>query len=243
MPYPVKIEVCAESVMSALTAQRCGACRIEFCDNMAEGGTTPSYGQILALRKRLDIKLYPIIRPRGGDFCYSDEEFETMLSDVRLCGEAGCDGVVIGILRPDGEVDTERCAELVAAAREYNMGVTFHRAFDAAADLPRALEEIISLGCERVLTSGGMATALEGAGVIRALAEQAGERITVMPGSGITPENAAEIIGCTGCREIHGTFRSRYDSPSPRPDWADYGVWHTDPEKLGKVVKLTINQF
>ena len=154
-----RVEVCAETVESALTAERGGAYRVEFCDNLAEGGTTPSPGQIVEARKRLSIKLYPIIRPRGGDFLYTNIEFEIMRRDVEFCGRAGCDGVVIGMLRADGSVDMERCRELVAIARGFGMGVTFHRAFDVAADRQQALEDIISLGCERVLTSGGAATA------------------------------------------------------------------------------------
>jgi copper homeostasis protein len=203
---------------------------------MAEGGTTPSAGQIAQAREMLEIKLYPIIRPRGGDFCYSAEEFAVMLRDVEFCGHAGCDGVVIGILKPDATVDMERCAELVAVARGFGMGVTFHRAFDVSCDLKRALEDVIALGCERVLTSGGAATALEGAEVIRELVQQAAGRITIMAGSGVTPENAPQIISRTGVTEIHGTFRSRHDSPMPRPEWADYAVWHADGEKIKRVV-------
>ncbi len=230
------VEVCAESIGSALTAQEAGAFRIEFCDNMAEGGTTPSAGQILQAREMLDIKLYPIIRPRGGDFCYSDEEFAVMLRDVEFCGKAGCDGVVVGMLGRDGEVDTERCGELVSLAHSFGMGVTFHRAFDVSCDLGRALEDIIALGCERVLTSGGAATALEGVEVIHELVSQAAGRITIMAGSGVTPENAAQIVERTGVGEIHGTFRSRYDSPVARPSWADFGVWHADAEKIKTVI-------
>lgn len=235
------VEVCAESIGSAITAQEAGAFRIEFCDNMAEGGTTPSAGQILQAREMTDIKLYPIIRPRGGDFCYTDEEFGVMMRDVEFCGQAGCDGVVIGMLRRDGTVDMERCAELVAAARRFGMGVTFHRAFDVSCDLVRALEDIITLGCERVLTSGGAATALEGVEIIRELVRQAAGRITIMAGAGVTPENAAEIVSRTGVGEIHGTFRARYDSHVARPEWAEYSVWHADAEKIKKVADLIID--
>ncbi len=232
------VEVCAESVGSAVTAQRAGAYRIEFCDNMAEGGTTPSIGQIIEARERVGIKLYPIIRPRGGDFCYDEAEFEVMRRDVEMCGRAGCDGVVIGMLRRDGTVDVERCAQLVALARDFEMGVTFHRAFDVSADLRQALEEVIALGCERVLTSGGAATAQKGAGVLRKLVQQAAGRITIMAGSGITPENAAAIVAHTGVTEIHGTFRSRHSSPVSHPDWADFDVWNADEAKIRAVVDL-----
>ncbi len=238
-----KVEVCAETLESALTAERAGAYRVEFCDNMAEGGTTPSAGQILEARKQLSIKLYPIIRPRGGDFLYTDIEFEIMRRDVELCGTAGCDGVVIGMLRADGSVDMERCGELVAIARGFGMGVTFHRAFDVAADRRQALEEVIALGCERVLTSGGAVTAAEGIPELAALVKQAAGRIVVMPGSGVTPDNARLILEGTGCTEIHGTFRSRCGSlmAAPKPAWAEYDVWHADEEKVRAVVSLAEN--
>ncbi len=226
------IEVCAESVESAVVAERGGAFRIEFCDNMAEGGTTPSAGQILEARSRVNIKLYPIIRPRGGDFVYSDAEFGVMRRDVEFCGRAGCDGVVIGILTEQGEVDRVRCAELVGIAREFGMGVTFHRALDVAADLGRALEDVIALGCERVLTSGGAETALDGVAGIAELVRQAGGRISIMAGSGVTPENAAQIIEKTGVKELHGTFRSRIESSAPHPAWTDFSRWGADEDKI-----------
>ena len=234
-----RVEVCAETVESALTAERGGAYRVEFCDNLAEGGTTPSAGQIVEARKHLNIKLYPIIRPRGGDFLYTDLEFEIMRRDVEFCGEAGCDGVVIGMLRADGSVDMERCRELVAIAHRFGMGVTFHRAFDVAADRRQALEDIIALGCERVLTSGGAATAIEGSEELAELMKQAAGRIVIMPGSGVTPENAHRILEKTGCTEIHGTFRSRCGSlmTAPKPAWAEYEVWHADIEKVKAVVQ------
>ncbi len=232
------VEVCAESVLSAVRADRAGAFRVEFCDNMAEGGTTPSAGAILQARDMVSLKLYPIIRPRGGDFCYDASEFSVMLRDVEFCGRAGCDGVVIGILRPDGTVDMERCSELVSLAKGFGMGVTFHRAFDVSCDLRRSLEDVIGLGCERVLTSGGAATALEGAEEIRELAMQSAGRISIMAGSGVTPGNAAEIVRLTGVKELHGTFRSRYESTVPHPSWADYGVWHADEDKIKKIVEL-----
>lgn len=235
----MKVEVCAESVESAITAAEAGAFRIEFCDNMAEGGTTPSAGQIAEARERLKtLKIYPIIRPRGSDFCYSDAEMGVMRRDVELCGQLGCDGVVIGILREDGTVDTARCAELIAIARKYNMGITFHRAFDVSASLERSLEDIIALGCERVLTSGGAATALEGVSTLKKLVEQAAERITIMAGSGVTPENAGEIIAKTGVMEIHGTFRSRLKSPLKHPQWADYERFAADFDTISKVVAM-----
>lgn len=235
----IKIEVCAESVESALTAQRHGAARIEFCDNMAEGGTTPSAGNIRTLRSMLSIELFPIVRPRGGDFVYTGAELEAMRTDVAFCGETGCDGVVVGILDPDGRVDAGRCGELARIAKSFGMGIAFHRAFDISRNLAESLETIIDLGFDRVLTSGGRATAEEGIDIIKGLNEQAAGRITVMPGSGVTPENAAKILTATGCREIHGTFRSYRENRSAHPAWADFGRWTTDPEKVSKVVAAT----
>lgn len=233
----VKVEVCAESVESALAAAACGAARIEFCDNMADGGTTPSAGSIRTLREKISIGLFPIIRPRGGDFVYTATEFEAMRSDIRFCGETGCDGVVIGMLKSDGTVDTERCGELVGLAKNSGMEVTFHRAFDVSRDLTEALEQVISIGCDRILTSGGAETAFEGIDMIKELTARAGRRIIIMPGSGVTPENAAAILKAAGCGEIHGTFRSYYENKPLKPGWADFGRWMTDPEKVRRVIR------
>ena len=206
----INLEICADSVESAMIAQAAGAYRIEFCDNLVEGGTTHSLANLISAREHLQIKLYPIIRPRGGNFLYSDIEFNIMKEDIRKCGEIGCDGVVIGMLNADGTIDKERSRELVNVAKEYSMGVTFHRAFDRCNDLPKGLEDIIDIGCERVLTSGGKNSALEGIETIRQLVIQAGERIIIMPGGGVSPENIAELVGKTGAREYHGTFKSRF---------------------------------
>ncbi|TCD01746.1 copper homeostasis protein CutC [Pedobacter psychroterrae] len=202
----VNMEVCANSLASALAAQEGGAVRVELCDNLPEGGTTPSYAQIALARRLLSIKLYPIIRPRGGDFLYTDLEFELMKEDIRICKALNSDGIVIGILNADGSVDMKRCAELVELARP--MQVTFHRAFDMSSDLFIALEDIISLGCERILTSGGEASAITGATVLAKLIEQANERIIIMPGAGITNANIAELIKITGAIEFHASARS-----------------------------------
>jgi len=237
------LEVCVDSVCNALTAQSAGAHRIEFCANLSEGGTTPSPAQIEIARKRLQIKLYVIIRPRGGDFLYNDTEFEIIKSDIHFCGKTGCDGVVIGMLHPDGTVDKERTGELVRIAHHYAMGVTFHRAFDRCVDLFQAMETIIEIGCKRILTSGGYDTAVEGVEVIRSLIEKAGEQIIIMPGSGITPENIAGLIQKTGAKELHGTFRSRFPSPMKyrnkklNRQEEKYELLLTDAEKIKRVIK------
>jgi len=232
------IEVCVDSLASAIIAQAAGAHRVEFCTNLPEGGTTPSSGQIEWARKFVSIQLYVLIRPRGGDFLYDDTEFEIMRSDIRFCGEKGCDGVVIGMLSSDGSVDEERVRELIRIARRYSMGVTFHRAFDRSKDLFQAMETIIDLGCERILTSGGCDTAIEGTEILGQLIEKAGNRISIMPGSGITPENAGDLIQKTGLTELHGTFRSYYPSPMQYQNTRlnhpkeEYGLWLTDKEKI-----------
>ena len=237
------LEICVDSACNALIAQSAGAQRVEYCANLSEGGTTPSPAQIEMARKQLAIQMYVIIRPRGGDFLYNDTEFEIMKSDVHFCGKTGCDGVVIGILNADGTVDKERNGELVRIAHSYNMGVTFHRAFDRCADLFQTMETIIELGCERILTSGGYDTAIEGAEVIRTLIEKAGKRIVIMPGSGITPENIAGLIQKTGANELHGTFRSRFPSSMyyrneklSNPG-EEYELLLTDAEKIKQAIK------
>jgi len=205
-----KLEVIGFNIESCIVAQAAGAHRIELCDNPGEGGTTPSYGFIKAARQILQIELYPIIRPRGGDFFYSDAEFEIMKTDVKVCKDLGCDGVVIGILNTDGTVDKKRCEELVGLA--YPLGVTFHRAFDRAKDAAQALEDVIEIGCERILTSGLVPAASDGAETLAALIKQADERIIIMPGSGVRADNIVELAKRTGAVEFHTSARINIDS-------------------------------
>jgi copper homeostasis protein len=200
-----KLEIIGFNIEGCILAQSAGANRIELCDNPEEGGTTPSYGFIKAAREKLKIDLFPIIRPRGGDFFYSDEEFEIMKTDVKLCKQLGCDGVSIGILNADGTVDKKRNAVLVELA--YPLGITFHRAFDRAVDPLQAMEDIIDIGCERILTSGQKPTAPDGADLIVQLIKQADERIIIMPGSGVRSGNIAELAKKTGAREFHTSAR------------------------------------
>lgn len=195
-----------------MAAQQGGAYRVELCENLHEGGTTPSYGDILIARKNLDIKLYVLIRPRGGDFLYTDLEYEIMRADVKHCLAAGCDGIVIGILNADGTIDKHRCAELVRLARNSGAGVTFHRAFDLCSDQFKAMDDIIDLGCERILTSGGKTTAIEGSHRIADLVAKADCRITIMPGSGINENNIADLVHFTGVTEVHSSARKRIQS-------------------------------
>jgi copper homeostasis protein len=212
MQNSVTLEVCANSMTSAIAAQQGGAVRIELCENLNEAGTTPSYGQILLTRKLLEIKVYTLIRPRGGDFLYSDYEFEIMLADINNCINAGCDGVVIGMLKKDGSIDKERSGVLADLALKHGLGVTFHRAFDICADYYQALEDIIDIGCERILTSGGKTTAMEGAGTIAHLVEKAAGRISIMAGSGVNENNAGDLVRFTGITEIHTSAKMRNQS-------------------------------
>ncbi len=199
------LEIVAYSHASALAAAAGGADRIELCENTAEGGTTPSLGTLEAVRKMPGIKLHVMIRPRGGDFLYTDAEFDIMLRDIELARQAGADGIVIGILRPDATVDVERCRRLVDAARGLN--VTFHRAFDWVADPLRALEDVIATGCNRILTSGQAPNALAGAPRIAELVQASRGRITLLVGGGVNERNVAEILRLTGATEVHGSLR------------------------------------
>lgn len=200
-----KLELIAFNIQSCIDAQNAGAHRIELCANPAEGGTTPSYGLIKAARNILKIDLYPIIRPRGGDFLYTDEEFDIMKSDINVCKVFGCNGVVIGMLNADGTIDKKRCKELVEYAKP--MKVTFHRAFDRANNLQQALEDVIETGCERILTSGGVPDAMNGAETIAALVKQANDRIIIMPGSGVRSGNIKILAEKTGAVEFHSSAR------------------------------------
>lgn len=204
----MELEVIAFDLASCAVAQHAGADRIELCANPHEGGTTPPVGVIAGARRATagGIQLFPIIRPRGGDFLYSDAEFAAMAADVEVCRAAGCDGVVIGMLTGDGAVDTVRCAELVRRAG--SMQVTFHRAFDRVRDPLAALEQVIDLGCTRILTSGLRPTAEEGRDMLRALVEAAAGRITIMAGSGVRSDNVVALAAYTGATAFHASART-----------------------------------
>lgn len=201
-----KLEICANSVASCVEAQEGGAYRVELCAGIPEGGTTPSYGEMVVARELLDIKLYVIIRPRGGDFLYSEAEHKAMLKDIEVAKNIGVDGVVIGCLTAEGDVDMIRNRELIEAAS--GMGVTFHRAFDKCRNPKEALEQIIELGCERILTSGQKPKAEDGVSLIKDIVKQAGDRIIIMPGSGVNEDNIAYIATETGAKEFHISART-----------------------------------
>jgi copper homeostasis protein len=217
-----QLEIAANSVASALAAQEGGADRVELCSALELGGLTPSHATLALVRERVSIPIYVLIRPRAGDFLYSDLEFETMRRDIQACKVLRCDGVVIGVLDAQGDVDVTRCRSLIDAAD--GIDVTFHRAFDLARDSERALEDIIALGCERVLTSGARASAREGAELIRKLVAQVGERIAIMPGGGIDSDNIAALRAATGAREFHASAKRALPSAMQFSAFAGSGM-------------------
>lgn len=195
------VEAAVETLDSALAAERAGADRIELCDNLSVGGTTPGAELIATVAERTRLPVFVLIRPRAGDFVYSDDEFDQMIRDTELARRLGIAGIVTGALTPDGRVDVERTRTLVTAAA--GLPVTFHRAIDSAVSLPGALEEAIEAGASRLLTSGGAAMAADGVDLIAALVGQARERITIIAGGGIRAPNVRDVIARTGVREVH----------------------------------------
>ncbi|XP_060245929.1 copper homeostasis protein cutC homolog isoform X6 [Meriones unguiculatus] len=209
------MEVCVDSVESAVNAERGGAGRIELCSGLLEGGTTPSMGILQVVKQSVQIPVFVMIRPRGGDFLYSDREVEVMKADIRLAKLYGADGLVLGALTEDGNIDKDLCTSLVALCRP--LPVTFHRvllilAFDMVHDPMAALETLLTLGFERVLTSGCDSSALEGLPLIKQLIDEAKGRIVVMPGGGITDKNLQRILEGSGATEFHCSARSSRDS-------------------------------
>ena len=244
MSYP-ELEICVYSVEAAVSAQKAGANRVELCSGFAEGGLTPSAGTIRMVRKLLDIECYVMIRPRGGDFCYSDTEFEQMRRDIEYAKSCGVNGIVLGALQPNGHVNITRTRELVQYAAPLH--ATFHRAFDLATDPFRALDDIIVCGCRRILTSGQKATAVEGINTIKQLVQHAAGRIDIMAGSGINPENARQLIDA-GVQALHFSakklkpsrmvFRNT-DVPIMQADaMSDYDIIAVDDEKIRKMVGM-----
>jgi copper homeostasis protein len=204
------IEIATSNYTSTAAAVAGGASRIELCAALSEGGLTPSFAYLSKCRKDFSIPLFPIIRPRGGDFLYTDEEFELIKQDVIFCREINFEGIVTGFLLQDGSIDKERILTIVELA--YPMEVTFHRAFDRCRDPFEALEDIIGAGCKRILTSGQKPTAPEGAALIKQLVTVAGNRIIIMPGSGVRKDNIAALASQTGAKEFHSSLRSTAQS-------------------------------
>ena len=233
------LEIIGFNLESCRIAQASGANRIELCSNQGDGGTTPNYGYIKAARKLLQIELYCMIRPRGGDFFYSDEELEVMMDDVRMAKQLGCDGVVIGMLNKDGSVAKEQCKQLVELA--YPLGVTFQRAFDRVKEPFAALEDVIDTGCERILTSGLVPSCHDGSKLIGELNKKANSRIIIMPGSGLRSSNVIDVARITGATEFHTSARiftntqMNFVNPAMEEDLKEVMV---GGEEVAKIVQL-----
>jgi copper homeostasis protein len=204
------IEIATTDFGTTKNAVEGGADRIELCAALSEGGTTPGYGMIKKCREKFEIALFPVIRPRAGDFLYTDEEFEVMMEDVLLCKELGCDGIVSGLLNKDGSIDVKRTARIIETA--YPLEVTFHRAFDRCLDAFEALEILINIGCQRILTSGQKTSAPKGEALIAQLVNAAADRIIIMPGSGVRKDNIKLLAQVTGATEFHSSLRRKQKS-------------------------------
>lgn len=242
----IKIEIVVYNIESALRAQEGGADRIELCDNPGEGGTTPSYGIIESVRQNVSMDVFVMIRPRGGDFHYSNYEFHSMKRDISQCQKLSVDGVVFGILTPEGTIDKKRCKELIEKARP--LKVTCHRAFDMTRDPFEALEDCIEVGFDRILTSGQQTHALPGATLIGELIKQANGRIAIMPGSGVNENTVTEIIQKSGAKEIHfsaTTFREsamQYKNLTiaamGSEEGSEFKLRSVDPQRVRKMRQL-----
>lgn len=233
------LEVCIESAESAMNAEAGGANRVELCDNLMEGGTTPSFGAVELTLRNVSIDVMMMIRPRGGDFLYTELEYEIMLRDIEVAKELGVTGVVFGLLTPDGHIDKPRTAKLIEAARP--LSVTIHRAFDMTVDPFQALEDLIELGADRILTSGQEPSTDQGINLIADLVQRAGDRIIILPGCGIDESNIAELVSKTGVKECHVTGKHQIPSlmayTNPRvfmgvPGAPEYEKTVVDPERI-----------
>ena len=240
----ILVEACVDSVPSSCAAERGGAGRLELCDALFDGGTTPSAGMIAACKEAVSIPVFVMIRPRGGGFVYSDAERDVMRRDIAVARELGADGVVIGGLRPDGSVDLALVRLLVDAAS--NLPVTFHRAFDLTPDLADSLDSLADVGVERILTAGGAPTAAEGAPILAELVRRAGSRLVVMAGGGVREENVRGLVSASGVREVHvrltrltrgGAAPARRDLRVRKPLPDDESAWEeTDEDRVRNFV-------
>lgn len=215
----MQVEVCAGSIESALRAHAAGAVRVELCQDLNEGGTTPSMGAIEYCVHQLKLRTHVLVRPRPGNFVYSEAEMTVLLRDIELCGLEGADAVVVGFLTPGGDIDVEKTRRAVEAAGR--MEVTFHRAFDECRDWRKGMQDIIDCGCDRILTSGRAATAFEGRKTLAEMVRLADDHITILAGCGVTPDNVTRIIRETGVQEVHGSCKHTVN-----------GITETDPEQV-----------
>lgn len=239
------LEICTSTYAAALAASRAGADRIELCSALAEGGLTPSVGMMREVIKLPHIRIHILIRPRGGDFLYSPEEICIMKEDIKAARSCGAHGVVFGALRADGQVDTDAMKTLMEAAE--GMEVTFHRAFDMCCDPEKALEEIIRLGCRRILTSGQAPKAVMATKRLQSFIKQAAGRIVIMPGCGVNEQNARQILAETGATEIHASASSTHASKMKyrNPDVSmgndgmdEFSICESDERKISNILKV-----
>jgi len=240
------VEICAGSLNSAFAAFQGGANRIELCDNLYEGGTTPSYGIVKVAQEKINIPINVLIRPRGGDFCYNSLEFEVMKQDILFCKALGINGVVIGILLANGQVDEERTAALIDLARP--LSVTFHRAFDMTPKPMQSLSVLKNLGVDRILTSGQKRTVIEGAELIAELIKEAGDDIIILPGGGLTVDNIEGFARSSVAKEFHATcrsstvskmvYRNNEVSMGGLPQIPEFEIKETDPKKVARFIEI-----
>lgn len=243
------VEIVVYNIESALKAQEGGANRIELCDNPGEGGTTPSYGTIELVRQNISMDVFVMIRPRGGDFCYSSYEFHSMKRDISQCQKLSVDGVVFGILNPNGTIDKKRCKELIDQAQP--LKVTCHRAFDMTRDPFEALEDCIEVGFDRILTAGLQAQAVKGAALIGELIAKANGRISIMPGSGVNENTVVEIIEKSKAKEIHFSatalresemvFRNPQIAGMGSDEGSEFKLRTVDPERIRKIREIAMS--
>lgn len=233
------LEVCADSVQSAVSAQEGGADRIELCSGLVIGGLSPSPALFRQVRRYTDLKIRTLLRPRFGDFCYDDYEFQTLKDEVEMFRDLGADGVVIGVLNPDGTLNMEQMKELKDAAG--SLKVTLHRAFDVCRDPCEALEQCAALGIDTILTSGQKSSAWEGRTLLSELSEQADGRVEILAGAGINPGIIRKLAEYTGIRAFHMSGKKILDSrmefrregvPMGIPGFSEFEIWQTDTEQV-----------
>lgn len=232
------LEVCAFAIQSCIIAERAGAARVELCDNPIEGGTTPSYGSVKQVREKISIDLFPLLRPRSGNYFYDEDEFNIIRDDIKVFKELGCNGISVGISNLNAEIDTQRLKRIVDWA--FPMGVTCNRMFDCTPDLFKALEEVIECGCERVLTSGGKSAAPNAGELLAKLVAQAGNRIIIMPGAGVTSGNIVQLKNACGANEFHSSARRVAPNPVTyiNAEVSDYGhVYIANEEEVMSMVQ------
>jgi copper homeostasis protein len=239
MEQSILLEICVFNIATAIAAANAGADRLELCENYANGGTTPSYGFLKSVREKISIPIFPMIRPRGGDYFHSADEIAIIKKDILLCKELGFDGVVFGLLNQDGTIDKDNTARLVEAA--YPLEVSFHRAFDRCKDPLEALEILIEAGCTRVLTSGQEPKVTDGLGLVKKMVDQANDRIIILPGSGLNSSNVQQIIDSTGVTEVHTSARIRLPSTTlfrneKMPE--DFDIDYVDVEEIKRIKQI-----